>query len=274
MKKKITIGIVGCGAIGTSLALSITRDFSREMRVSAVYDTDTAKKDLLSKTISMKKRLSARSLTDLIDKSDLVIEASSARCSWDIAQKVLKRGRDIMIMSIGGVLPYYKELSALAKKYARKVYLPSGALSGIDGIKASSGARILSVTLTTTKHPLSFTGNAYVEDSGIDLKKIKKDTVLFSGNAQSAVKYFPQNINVAAIVSIAGIGPYRTKVRIVASPASKRNIHEVAVESAAGKILARTENLLHPDNPKTSYLAVLSAYAALKQIIDPVKIGT
>jgi aspartate dehydrogenase len=274
MKKKIQIGIVGCGAIGTSLALAITRDFSRDMAVAAVFDTDSSKKNLLSRTISEKKRVDASSLDALIDKSELVIETSSAHSSWDIAQKVLKHGRDIMIMSIGGILPHYKKLSVLAKNHSCKVYLPSGALAGIDGIKASSGTKIRSVTLTTIKHPLSFTGNSYVRDSGVDLKKVKKDTVLFSGNAQSAVRYFPQNINVAAVVSIAGIGPYRTKVRIVASPASKRNIHQIEVDSAAGKILTRTENLLHPENPKTSYLAVLSAYAALKQIIDPVKIGT
>ncbi|MFZ2357253.1 MAG: aspartate dehydrogenase domain-containing protein, partial [Candidatus Omnitrophota bacterium] len=88
------------------------------------------------------------------------------------------------------------------------------------------------------------------------------------------VKYFPQNINVAAILSIAGIGAVKTKVRIVASPKISRNIHQIEITSEAGKVFTRTENVLHPGNPKTSYLAFLSAVATLKQILEPVKIGT
>lgn len=106
------------------------------------------------------------------------------------------------------------------------------------------------------------------------MDKIKKDTLLFFGNAKEAINFFPQNINVAGLLSIAGIGQNKTKVKIIASPKTKKNIHEVYIESKAARIFTRTENILHPDNPKTSYLAVLSAIATLKQILEPVKIGT
>jgi aspartate dehydrogenase len=98
--------------------------------------------------------------------------------------------------------------------------------------------------------------------------------VLFCGPAKEAVKYFPQNINVAAVLSLAGIGAGKTIVRIIASQAVNKNIHEISVEAQAGNIATRTENILHPENPKTSFLAVLSAQAVLKQILEPVKIGT
>lgn len=270
---KLKIGIVGCGAIGSSLAKIITKRFLKQACVSALYDIDSRKAGELSRLISKKRRLAVVSLQELIKKSDLVIEAASAGVSWDITRQVLKQKRDIMIMSAGGVVAHMEELKALAGRYNSKVYIPSGAISGIDALKAANLGKIKQVTLTTFKNPVSFKEVRYIEEERIDLRRIKKDFVLFSGNAKDAVKYFPQNINVAAILSIAGIGQFKTKVTIIASPRVKRNIHEVRIVSDAGTIYTRTENILHPDNPKTSYLAFLSAVAVLKQILETVKIG-
>ena len=128
--------------------------------------------------------------------------------------------------------------------------------------------------MTTKKPPKAFEGVTYLTKNNITLDGLTEDKVIFEGNADLAVFAFPQNINVAAAISIAGIGPEKTIVRIVASPHISRNIHEIEIESEAGKIFTRTENVIHPDNPKTSYLAVLSAIAALKGILSPIKIGT
>ena len=108
----------------------------------------------------------------------------------------------------------------------------------------------------------------------IKLNNIKKDTILFFGNARRAIKLFPRNINVAATLSIAGIGQVRTQVKIIASPKVKKNIHQINIDSDAGRISTRVENLVHPQNPKTSFLAVLSAIATLRGILEPVRIGT
>ncbi len=268
MPKKLKIGIVGCGAIGSSLAKVIARDLSRQARLAAVYDIDRGKAERLAQ------RLAVDSLERLIDKCDLVIEAASAKSSWKIAKCVLREGRDMMIMSVGGIVTHYKELLTLARRYNTSVYLPSGAISGVDALKAANRGKIKKVILTTRKNPLSFKGVRYLEDKGINIHKIKKDKVLFFGSAAEAVRHFPQNINVAAVLSIAGIGPERTQVKIIASPSTKKNIHEIQIQAEAGRIFTRTENILHPDNPKTSFLAVLSAIATLKQILEPVKIGT
>ena len=274
MAKLLKIGIVGCGAIGSSLARVIVKDFSRQAKLAALYDIDNRKARGLSKLISRKRDLSAAHLKQLINKSGLVIEAASAASSWDIARSVLSSRRDIMIMSVGGIVNRFKELSTLAKKYNAKVYIPSGAISGIDALKAARIGKIKKVTLTTTKNPLSFRGVKYIEKKGLDLNAIKKDRTLFCGVAKDAVRYFPQNINVAAILSIAGLGEDKTRVKIVASPRINKNVHEIEIESEAARIFTRTENILHPNNPKTSYLAVLSAVAMLKQILEPIKIGT
>lgn len=269
--KKLKIGIVGCGAIGSSLAKVVARDLRSEAALCALYDIDEPKARKLSEATV--KNISC-GFDALIRKSDLVIEAASAKCSWMVAKKALENGRDVMIMSVGGVLDHAKDLARLALTHKARVYIPSGAISGVDALKASGVGSISKVMITTRKHPLSFQNVEYLKEKGVRPEKIRKDTVLFSGPAKDAVKYFPQNINVAAVLSIAGIGKKRTKVKIIASPKVKRNIHEVEIESKAARVYTRTENILHPENPKTSYLAVLAAVATLKQILEPVKIGT
>jgi len=270
--KKLRIGIVGCGAIGSSLAKAVAKEFRAQAELVALYDIDIAKARALSRRVS--KNIAASDLTRLIQKSELVIEAASAKSSYDICRKALLKKRDCMVMSVGGIVGHYTELSALAGRQRAKVYIPSGAISGIDALKAARLGNIKSVTITTTKNPKAFEGVEYVRKSGVNLSKIKEDRVLFSGSAQKAVKFFPQNINVAAILSIAGIGAKKTKVRIVASAATKKNVHEIEIDAEAAKIKTRAENILHPENPKTSFLAVLSAVATLKQILEPIKVGT
>ncbi|MFA5101054.1 MAG: aspartate dehydrogenase [Candidatus Omnitrophota bacterium] len=274
MTKRICIGIVGCGAIGTSLAKIVVKEFRTGARLAAVYDTDTKKSHAIAHTLMKNDRCAVKDLKTLISRCDLVIEAASAKCSFDVARAILSAGRDIIVMSVGGVVSQYAVLSKLAAKHHARLYIPSGAIAGIDALKAARFGSIRSVTLTTRKPPHSFRSVPYIEENSIDLDSIRKDTVLFSGTAVEAMKHFPQNINVAGILSLAGLGPKATKVCIVASPAATRNSHEIVIEAAAGTITTRTENVIHPDNPKTSYLAVLSAAALIRQILDPVQIGT
>jgi aspartate dehydrogenase len=270
---KLKIGIVGCGAIGSSLAKQIVSGLSGSATLTGLYDIRPEKSETLSRQLTGSAKFCVGSLSTLIRRSDLVIEASCAAAAWEIARKSLSAGRKIMVMSVGGIVGHLDELFVLARKYNGQAYFPSGAVCGIDGLKAANIATIKKVTLTTRKHPDAFSGVGYVEKR-FRLKGLKRDKVLFSGPAAQAVKYFPQNINVAAVLSLAGIGAQKTKVCVIASPSVHKNIHEILIESDSAKIFTRTENVLHPQNPKTSYLAVLSAIATLKQILQPVKLGT
>jgi aspartate dehydrogenase len=269
---KLKIGIVGCGAIGSSLAKEITLNFRKNAVLVALFDIKPEKSLLLSGKLVKSSRLCVSNLNNLIKKSDLVIEASSGKSSWEIARKSLIASRKVMVMSVGGIVGHLEQLLALAARKSGQVYFPSGAICGIDGLKAANIAGIQKVTLTTRKHPDAFCGVEYVTKN-FKLAGLKKDKILFEGTAAQAVKYFPQNINVAAVLGLAGIGVAKTKVRIIASPRVRKNIHEILIESKSARIFTRTENVLHPQNPKTSYLAVLSAIATLKQILQPVKIG-
>lgn len=269
MKK---IGIVGCGTIGSFLAKRIERDFKSFARIAGLCDIDPNKAKALADKLSKKRPI--LSLGKLIDKSDLVVEAASGSASAQICKKAVEKGRDVMIMSVGGLLGK-SGLFHLAKNRGARIILPSGAICGLDGLKSAGAGRIKKVTLTTRKPPQGLKGAPYIVQNNIDLEAITGEKVIFEGTAKEAIRGFPKNINVSAVISLAGIGPNRTRVRIVTSPEYMVNMHEIEVEGDFGRLIARTENVPSPDNPKTSFLAALSAVATLRQILeDTIKIGT
>ncbi len=269
---KLKIGIIGCGAIGTSLAKAISRQFRGRAEVAALYDIDPVKSRALA--VRLHKAVAVASLEAAIRRADIIVESARAADAFTIARSSLRHSKDILVMSVGGIAQRFRELNCLADRFRSSVFVPSGAICGLDGLKASSMGKIEQVQLTTIKPALAYSGVEYLRKKGINPQRLRKDTILFDGNAQNAIRHFPQNINVAAALSLAGVGLQRTRVRIIASVTAKINAHEIEIKSAAGRIVTRTENVVHPDNPKTSYLAVLSALAVLRQILGPVKVGT
>lgn len=215
-------------------------------------------------------------IEDLICSVDLVVESASQSAVSFIVPQALEAGCDVMILSVGALADkeLREKLFELARKNNCKLYFPSGAVVGIDGLNSASSAGISSVTLTTRKPPSGLAGAPHIAALGIDLGKIEKETLLFEGPASEAVKAFPANVNVAATISLAGIGFEKTMVRVIADPSLSRNVHEIAVEGEFGKFTTRVENRPSPENPKTSYLAALSAISTLKKVLNPVQIGT
>ena len=272
MPRKLRISIIGCGAIGSSLARGIKSRFLSRAVLSGLYDIDRQRSLRLARQLRSP-GLAVKDLETAIRKADLLIEAAAAGASFGIAMKAVSAGRDIMVMSVGGLLQGRRKLEDKASRSGSRVFIPSGAISGIDALRASRFSGIKKVTLITAKPPQAFSGVPYILRRGIILSKIKKDKVIFEGSALKATRAFQQNVNVAATLSLAGIGPHKTRVRIVASPGLKRNMHRIEIESGSGRIVTSTENVIHPANPKTSYLAVLAALATLEGILGPFKIG-
>jgi aspartate dehydrogenase len=131
------------------------------------------------------------------------------------------------------------------------------------------------VTLTTTKHPRSLKGAKFFETSNIDLDKIDKLTTIFEGKAKDAVSLFPANINVAALLSLAGIGSEKTLVKIVADPNTTKNTHNIIAQGKFGKMTLSIENVPDETNPKTSKLAILSAIETLRKYCSSgISVGT
>ncbi|MCX6776007.1 MAG: aspartate dehydrogenase [Candidatus Micrarchaeota archaeon] len=265
------VALIGCGSIGKVIARHVT-----EKRIKAelecVYDIDTKK----ALEFAKKFHTEYKEFDEILKQDiDLVLEAASQQAVRTLIPKALKAKKNVMIMSTGALVDEHllKEIRELAEKNNLKVYLPSGAIAGLDGIK-SAGSEVERVTIKTTKSPESLEGAPFFEKHHVNLHEIKKPTMIYEGPAEEAVRLFPSNVNVAASLSLAGIGPKRTKVQIIADPDIKCNIHEIIAEGKFGVLRLRAENVPSPDNPKTSYLAALSAVATLRKITEPIQVGT
>jgi aspartate dehydrogenase len=262
------IGIVGCGTIGSEVALTIDKK-EIHMNLVTLYDVDKKRAiDLLGRLMNTAPKL-CDNLDQAISDVDIVFESTKVDEVKNIAEKCFLLKKDIFIMSVGSLITCPGILD-MARDSNCKVYFPTGAIIGLDGIVASKISGIKSVNLRTTK-PLRSLEDApglikFLKAKQISLEDIINPQLIFRGNVIEAIRLFPQNVNVAATLAIVGIGPENTVVEIVADPHSNRNIHEIECISAAGNLYSRAENVPHPENPKTSFLAVLSAIRKLKEL--------
>lgn len=263
---------MGCGAIGSRIAKSIKTQCGRQAMVSALYDINPAKSQDLQKFIPQKNVVKS-SYPELLHNCDLMVEAVNAPDTYQLVRRALLAKKDVLVMSVGKFIDG-DAIFALAQKQGVRVLIPSGAVAGIDAIKAAGLQKIDRIILTTRKPVYGFADNTYVQQKRINLSRIKKETVLFEGRVSRAVQCFPQNINVAATIALASGCKDKMLIRITTSPEFKVNSHEIEVVGAFGRLVARTENVVCPDNPKTSFLAVLSAVLTLKEYFQGVKIGT
>ncbi len=258
--KRVRIGIIGCGAIGSGIAQFIRKKMKKKALVAVLSDIDPKKASDLSKKIKPTPVIT--NIEKLIRKSDFIVESAGMHVSAEIAEKCVSRGKSVLVMSTGGLLGR-ANLFKKAKAKGCDIHVPSGAVCGLDGLAAASVGRIKKVRLTTRKPPRGLKGAPGLKDIG----KTKKEKIVFSGTAKEAVKIFPKNINVAATLSMNGLGAEKTKVRIITSSEYKKNTHEIEIEGDFGKIFTRTENVPSKENPKTSQLAIFSAMAKLTEVI-------
>ncbi len=276
----LRVGVVGCGAIGTEICNAIDSKEELGMELKLLIDNHPERIEALVTKLSKRPAITisgSKDLTASLDAVDLLIECASQEAVREFVIPALNAGKDVMILSVGALICYeglFDEIVRIARRNSCRVYIPSGAIAGIDGLKSGAIGGIHTVELTTRKPPQGFEGNKYVKEQGIVLSRIDKEQILFVGSAREAVKHFPENVNVAASLSIAGIGPESTKVKIVADPGATENVHEIEVIGEFGRMFVRVENVPSPSNPRTSHLAALSAIATLKGIAYPLRIGT
>jgi len=267
---KMKIGIVGCGTIGSEIASAVDKG-KIEVELLALWDKEEGKAEaLLRRLENSSPEILQPSL--LVREVDLLVEAASQQAVGEVLPLAIEEGKDSLIMSVGGLVGK-DELIRRAKERNSRIYIPSGALAGLDAVQSANIGGIRSAVLTTTKPPQALLGAPYVEEKGLDLFSFKEPAVIYEGSAAEAIRLFPANVNVAAALALAGIGADKTRVRIVVDPQAKANIHKIEVEGEFGKITAQTENYPAPSNPRTSYLAVLSAIALLKKLSGPLRIG-
>jgi aspartate dehydrogenase len=269
-QQKLQVGIVGLGTIGRAIAQALdTGDMAAGLRAVTSRDRDKAAQFVAS----LRHQPVVLPLEALIAQCDLVIEAATQEALAAIAPSTLAAGKDLMVLSVGGLLDH-PEWSDLAARQRCRIYIPSGAIVGLDGVKGACVGQIEHVTITSRKPPKGLAGAPFIEEQGIDVFALTSETVIFEGTARDACKGFPANVNVSAALSLAGIGPDQTRMRILVVPGSTRNMHDVEVVGEFGRLHTRVENVPSETNPRTGKLSYLSAIAMLKEITGPVRCGT
>lgn len=254
--------LVGCGAIGTEIARAAQA--MPEVGRIALLDVRREAAESLARSLSEKASVVA-DLEEGIREATLVVEAASPEAAKLVGPKALDAGRDLMLLSVSALADagFLAQLTGLAARRGRRIYVPSGAIASIDGLKAARVGGLRSVTLTTTKPP-----------AALGLNGLSGPKVVYEGPADEAMRLFPKNVNIAASLALAGVGPQKTIVRIVADPRVTRNTHELVVHGDFGTLHLKVENEPSPMNPASSHLASLSAIALLRQIASPLKLGT
>ena len=261
--------------MGTQIALAIDSGKIPAI-LTHVFDESKEKSKLLVEKLTNKPEIVENSHLLSSNPIDIVVEAASQDAVRDVSLSVLQNKKDLMIMSVGALLDesIYDILSDACKDFKKTIYLPSGAIAGLDGIKSIKD-ELESLSITTTKHPRSLKGAKFFETSDINLDEITSSTVIFEGTAKEAVSLFPANINVAALLSLSGIGSERTQVKIIADPNTDKNTHHIEAEGKFGKMTFTIENYPDENNPKTSRLAILSAIETLRKYCsNDIQIGT
>lgn len=263
------VAIAGLGSIGRALARKLDEGIPG-ITLTAVSARNEAKANAFLDTLSRKVPIVA--IEKLADEADIVVECLPAEMFVTVATPVLKNGKTLMAISVGALLSA-PQLMDLAREHGGQIIVPTGALIGLDAVTAAIEGNITSVKMLTRKPVNGLRGAPYLVDNKIDIDSLTEPTLVFSGTAREAARGFPANLNVAAALSLAGIGPDGTTIDIWADPGLKRNVHRIEVEADSASFSMTIENI-PSENPKTGRITALSMVAALRKMTSPLRVGT
>jgi aspartate dehydrogenase len=268
-RKTLRVGVVGLGVIGRQVCRAVDAGMTGVVLAGATTRRRDAGEAFLA---TLKSPVPFFTLDDLVDTADLLVEASTQAHLAEIAPKALGAGRDLVVLSCGGLLGR-DDWVALAERTGARILVPSGAIAGLDGVKGGAIGAVTSVTMETRKPPQGLAGAPWIVQQNIDLDAIREETLIFEGPATEACRAFPANVNVLAALSLAGIGPERTRTKIYAVPGLTRNMHRIRAEGEFGVLKIEVENI-PSENPRTGRLSYLSTIALLRDLGAALRVGT
>jgi aspartate dehydrogenase len=267
MNKTVAIG--GLGAIGLPLARALDHGVEGLTLVAvAAHDHAKARANLAG--FRSEPRIVA---LDMLARADIIVEAAPAAVFEQIACAAIEAGRIFVPASVGALLPRL-HLIARAQATGARIIVPTGALLGLDAVRAAAEGHVESITMVTRKPPGGLAGAPYLVQHRIDVSHLTAPLLVFEGNAFDAAAGFPANVNVAAALALAGIGAEHTRVEIWADPGVTRNTHTIKVEAAAARFSMTIENVPSEDNPRTGKLTALSVLACLRGLVSTLKVGS
>jgi aspartate dehydrogenase len=271
----LRIGIIGGGVIARLILDQIRQGSLRDIEIVGLLGRNKASRGKpLAEAFGVP---FVTSLDKLVEaKPEVVVEAASHDAVRAYAAPLLAAGVSVVVLSGGALVDdaLRDRLEQLAAAHRALLYVPSGGIGGLDALKAVCAAGADEVEIAVTKPPAAWKGIPYVERSGVDLDRLAGPVTLFDGTAREGVPHFPANVNIAAVLALAGIGFDRTRLKVVADPALLFNTHYINIRGRTGLISIKFESVPSPDNPKTAMLACYSALAALRALASPARYGT
>jgi aspartate dehydrogenase len=268
--KTYRVAIGGLGSIGLKVARRLDEGIPG-LELTAVSASDRAAAAGRMKDFASPPPVMA--LEELAEHADVVVECAPAAVFDAVARPAVEMGRIFMPLSCGMLLQR-PQLEKRAAETGARIIVPTGALLGFDAVRAAAEGTIHSVTMKTEKPPKSLNGAPYLVENGIDVSNLSEPLCVFKGSARAAAKGFPANVNVAAGLSMAGIGADATSIEIWADPAQDRNKHTIAVDSDATRFTMVIEGIPTPGNPATGLLTPLSVIATLRGLTSTMRVGT
>jgi aspartate dehydrogenase len=267
-KPPLRVGLAGLGAVGLEVAKRLIAGVpGLTLAAIAVRDADKARRALPELgTIAIKPA------TALADDCDVVVECLPPPLFRDVAISAIDKGRIFMPLSVAQLLDNW-DLVARAKEKGARILPPTGALIGLDAVRAAAEGTINSITMITRKPPVGLEGAPYLIAHKISVAGLTEPLKVFDGTAREGARGFPANVNVAAALGLAGIGPDRTRLQIWADPTITRNTHRIEVDSDVARFSMTIEGIPSA-NPRTGRIVPLSTIAALRGLVSELKVGT
>ncbi len=264
------IGIAGLGTIGTAVARRLTLGLD-DMALVAVT---SGSRDKAERTLAgLGATADIVSPEALAERCDVIVECAPTAAFLSIVVPAMAAGRQVVTVSAAALIEHM-EVADRARETGGRIIMATGALLGLDAVRAAALGEIHSVTMITRKPPRSLKGAPHLAKIGIDMDAVVEPTLLFDGSARDGARGFPANVNVAAALALAGIGPDRTRLQIWADPTLERNTHTITVDADSARFEMKIENIPSPEKPGTGRITALSMIAALQGLCSPLKIGS
>ena len=266
----LSVGIVGLGAIGSVVSQALDHGiFGMTLTAIASGRLDKAKAHIATLSVPV----NLMTIEEVTECCDIIVDCAPKFVFRDIAVAALGRGRTLVTVSGAGILAN-EDVEQMAKENGGQLILATGALLGLDAVRAAAEGTINSVRMITRKPPNALAGAPHIINNGISLDGLNVAIQVFKGSAREGAKAFPANVNVAAALGLAGIGADKTELEVWADPHLKRNTHSIEVDSDSAKFSLQIENVQSESNPGTGKITALSVIACLRGITMPMKIGS
>lgn len=269
VRADLRIAVVGLGAIGIRVVEALDRGIDG-LALTAVSVQNPEKHR--SRLAGLTRPPAVLPIEALVDVADIVIECAPSRLVRSIVAPFVAAGKTAIVLSAGALLDH-DDLIELAKQNGGQIVVPTGALIGLDAVTAAAVGTIHSVRMITRKPPGGLAGAPYIVANKISIEGLAEPLKIFDGSAREAARGFPANVNVAAALSMAGIGPDRTTIEIWADPTVTRNMHRIEVDSDSARFSMSIENI-PSENPKTGRITALSVIACLRKLRASLRVGT